>query len=501
MADNFDQTIPHIFISYAHNDNVVPRQWVDEFAKRLKEYVDVRWGGDAKVWTDSREVQGNDALQRKILAAVKRAYVIVSVISPSYFNSPWSLTELRTFYEAAKVDAEVDVTLRVFKVYKLSVEPIAAKTIPELVDTMGFAFYTKGERKDVTIDPSHANDVFNNAIDDVAIPVSQVLTKLLGGENRLSRMTGIRIYLGRAGSDLAEQRYALRIALLLAGHSVIETDLVYDGTYEKRVRAQLAGCHMSIHPIGDNYARLENSDLPVDRPAYDLANEEAKRRPEFRRISWRPVRTLPGNEAQARFIEVVRDDVTLGNMEHIEEELVYFKETLNDRLAVIAEHMGPGGLKPRAPARVSAKTVYLLYDPRFDGVEGTASAAAITAIRDYLIEQKFNVAKPLTERSPQDIADFHRRALRKCDGVLVYYGDASPLWIADAVDDLHDTAKGRGFDAGGYDECAVLLAPQMTPAKRDFNDFDVRRLVLTDPFDPAVLANFIAKLRAAVQPR
>jgi hypothetical protein len=499
MADNFDEAAPHIFISYAHNDNVVPRQWVDEFARRLKEYVDVRWGGDANVWTDSRKVQGNDPLQRKILSAVERSHVIVSVISPSYFNSPWSLTELRTFYEAAKSGTEVDVALRVFKIYKLSVEPLAAQTIPELIDTMGFPFYTNSETKDVTIDPSKANDVFNNAIDDLAIPVSQVLSKLAGGKNGLSRMTGIRIYLGRTGSDLVQQRYALRIALLLAGHSVIETDLVYDETYENRVRAQLAGCHMSIHPIGDNYARLENSDLPVDCPAYGFANDEAKQRPEFRRISWRPVRTLPGNEAQARFIEFIRDDVRLGNMEHVEEELVYFKETVNDRIAAIAEHLQPPGGKPEAVVRGSAKTVYLLYDPRCDGAEGTAGAADIPAIRRYLIEQRFKVVKPLTEGSAQDVAEFHRRALRKSDGVLIYHGDARPVWVADTVDDLHDASVGRGFERGGYDACAVLLAPPMTEAKRDYNDADVPAILAAHPFDAAVLAPFIASLRAAVQ--
>ena len=481
-------------------DNVVPSNWVDTFAERLQAYVSVRWGIQANIWKDHLQLQGNDPLPEKILGALTRSSVIVSVISPTYFKSPWCTTELHTFCESKRSSTDVSLPLRVFKVFKSAVEATATKQIPELVDTMGFPFYHKSQdgKKDVSVDRSQEQADFDNLVDDLAIPISQVLDKLLGGEGGVSRLSGIKIYLGRTGSDLAPQRDRLRIGLLLAGHTVVETDPVYDTGYDKRVVAQLADCHMSIHPIGDNFVRLENSDLPIDGHAYDLATETARSRPEFLRISWRPSRSLPPEARQAEFVERVRDDVQLANMEHIEDQREFFEQTLGDRLAAIRDRIkaaaaaaAPAG--PAAAARPRANQVYLLFDPRRDGVAGTPSAVTIAAVRAHLIDQKFKVVKPVTDGSEQDAAEFHDLMLKQSDAVLIYYGNAGPLWIAKIGAALKDT--GRGFGLNGYAACAVLMAPPRSDEKDDYNDPDVPGIAISEPFDPAVLAPFLAVLR------
>jgi hypothetical protein len=509
MPDNFDEEAPHIFISYAHMDNVVPDHWVDTFADRLQAFVSVRWGTEAKVWKDHLQLQGNDPLPEKILSALQRAYVIVSVISPTYFKSPWCTTELHTFCEAKRSGSDVGLPLRVFKVFKLGVEATAMKVIPELVDTMGFPFYHYNGRKDVSVDPSEARADFDNLVDDVAIPVSQVLDKLLGGVGGLSRMSGIKIYHGRTGTDKAAERDRLRISLMLAGHTPVETDPVYDDQYDARVKAQLAACHLSIHPIGDNFARLENSDLPIDAHAYDLANDEAHARPEFLRISWRPSKLLPSDPHQAAFVERVRDDVQLANMEHIEDKREYFEQTLGDRLAAIRARMQAATAAAQPPtttsaqpptaataARPRAAKVYLLFDPRRDGAEGTPGAATIAAIRAHLIAQKLTVVKPLADGSPDEVAEYHQLMLRQSDAVLIYHGNATPLWVAKSVAEL--TTAGRGFGTNGYAATAVLLAPPPSDEKTDYNDVDVPGITTSEPFDASALAPFLAALHGAV---
>jgi TIR domain len=524
MADDLAAAKPDIFISYSHIDNEDPPQWVDTFAKQLQLKVDSRWGVRAKIWKDER-LDGNDVLQPTILPVVKSATVIVSVVSPGYLQSPWCQTELKTFCDANKTGLTVNGKSRIFKVEKLPIDdPAKLGTIPELLDCTGEKFYTKSKdgKKDVPVDPKRKAE-FANLVDNVALALTPLLGSLVGERARLPS-TGLTIYLAATSSDLRAQAESLRNSLRLAGHTVLENDPVYTPDYDQRVAGQLARALLSIHPVGDNYATLENSDELIESRAYALANEEAKRRTDFMRVAWRPGSSLPEESRKRAFVATLRDDVDQANMQFLARPLEELKTFVADYVrklttpaappaaasppaAAAPPAASPGTAQPAAapfapkPAaavgKQRAKAVYLLYDNAADNAAGSPSAAHLTALRKFLFERGLEVRRPLSEGFPEVLADYHARMLRTCDAVLIYYGNADPDWLQLRVTDLGDPALGRG--PGGYAACAVLLAPPRTADKDDYMSHDVPGVDIADPLDRAQLETALREFVDTVQ--
>ena len=503
MSDEFAPAKPDIFISYSHIDNEDPPQWVDTFAKQLQLKVNNRWGVRASIWKDQR-LQGNDVLEPTILSAVKNSTVIVSVVSPGYVRSSWCKTELQTFVDAHRAGLTVDGKSRIFKVEKLPADQAALGTLPALVDCIGSRFYTRSKdgTKDVPVDPKHKAE-FGNLVDDVALALAPLLGTLVGEGARLP-LTGLTIYLGATSSDLRQQAESLRNALRLAGHTVLETDPVYAADYDERVRGQLAKSAISVHPVGDNAAMLENADDLIESRAYRLANEEAARRPDFLRVSWRPAGTVPSDPRKSEFVKKLRDDVDQPNMQYLARPFDELKTFLDDHIKKLTAPPGPApgsapaAAAPVAAARPATKAVYLLYDAGTDNAPGSAAATTLTAIRKYLFfDQKFEVKRPLAQGEPAEVAAYHARMLKVCDAVLIYYGNATPAWLESMVADVTDPASCR---SGGYDACAVLLAPPRTADKDDYMSHEVPGIELAEPFDaaqlPASLASFVASVQA-----
>lgn len=512
MADDFAAAKPDIFISYSHIDNEDPPQWVDTFAKQLQLKVDSRWGVRAKIWKDER-LDGNDVLQPTILPVVQSATVIVSVVSPGYLQSPWCQTELKTFCDAHKTGLTVNGKSRIFKVEKLPIDdPAKLGTIPELLDCTGEKFYTKSKdgKKDVPVDPRRKAE-FANLVDNVALALTPLLGSLVGERARLPS-TGLTIYLAATSSDLRAQAESLRNSLRLAGHTVLENDPVYTPDYDQRVAGQLARALLSIHPVGDNYATLENSDELIESRAYALANEEARRRTDFMRVAWRPGSSLPEEARKRAFVATLRDDVDQTNMQYLARPLEELKTFVADYVKKLTTPAAPppaaspgtaqaaaapSAPKPAAaPAKRGTKAVYLLYDNAADNAPGSASAAHLTALRKFLFERGFEVRRPLAEGFPEVLADYHARMLRTCDAVLIYYGNADADWLQLRVTDLGDPALGRG--PGGYAACAVLLAPPRTADKDDYLSHDVPGIDVTDPLDRAQLETALGPFADAV---
>ncbi len=494
--DEFAPHNPDIFISYAHIDNEEPPEWVDEFASLLHRKVMVRLGSRPRIWRDHLRLSGNDQLEKIIIPAVRKSMVIVSVISPGYVASDWCRKELHAFCEAHPPD---DLSLRgksrVFKVVKLPPDDLTELgTMPELLDTTGDEFFSNNGKKDVSLEPSRDAERFKDKVDDVALAIVQILGALLGHDVDLAP-SGLTVYLAPSTYDLRAQRESLRNALRLDGHIVLETDPVFTDDYERRVRSQIEKCDLSIHPIGDNYAMLENSEHLVEAAAYTYAGEHAKTHPEFLRITWRNSKAPP-DERKREFVKQLADDVELENMQYVVMPLEDLKSYVKECAAAILAQRSETRTAQRANAPARRKTVYLAWDPMTDCAPGTPGAVTVAAVRRYLFDQGFDVKKRLSGSDSEKADDVHRRMLRLCDGVLLYQGDADPAWVESMVADLADPAVGRGFGHGGYDACAVLFGPPPSGYKSEYLDHDVPAIPVAGSFDPASLDDFIAALRA-----
>src|SRR5207244_7028630 len=88
------------FISYAHLDNVElvegRKGWVANLHRALEVRVGQLLGKKPEIWRDPK-LTGNDILEHALLERLRRVTALISVVSPRYVRSEWSLRELTEF--------------------------------------------------------------------------------------------------------------------------------------------------------------------------------------------------------------------------------------------------------------------------------------------------------------------------------------------------------------------------------------------------------------------
>src|SRR5436853_5491235 len=111
------------FISYAHLDNVElvegRKGWVANLHRALEVRVAMLLGKPPHIWRDPK-LSGNDLFADTLIDRLKRVAILVSVVSPRYLKSEWTLRELNEFWRIAEEEGGVHVRnkARVFKVLK-----------------------------------------------------------------------------------------------------------------------------------------------------------------------------------------------------------------------------------------------------------------------------------------------------------------------------------------------------------------------------------------------
>lgn len=75
----------HVFISYAHIDNLPlsPEQegWISRFHQTFSVFLSQRLGGKARIWRDLK-LQGNDIFSDEIVDAYRDTALLISILSP-----------------------------------------------------------------------------------------------------------------------------------------------------------------------------------------------------------------------------------------------------------------------------------------------------------------------------------------------------------------------------------------------------------------------------------
>ena len=111
---NFDLDV---FVSYAHLDDAAlvedQKGWVAKLHRdarnpRLAQLL----GKSPRIWRDPK-LQGNDVFAETLVDRLKRAAVLVSVVSPRYVRSEWTTRELNEFCKAAEQQGGVQIAAQV----------------------------------------------------------------------------------------------------------------------------------------------------------------------------------------------------------------------------------------------------------------------------------------------------------------------------------------------------------------------------------------------------
>jgi hypothetical protein len=200
------------------------------------------------------------------------------------------------------------------------------------------------------------------------------------------------------------------------------------------------------------------------RDQIELANQYSQERHDFSRILW-----VPTDAAQREFDEFVQG--LQNEPDFISTNLESLKDIIRDRLTEPAIRV------PNIPLDGTVK-IYLDCDER------DLETPEIEPLYKWL-DQNFRVILPDSENNGVIRSE---ALLKQCEAVLIYYGQASGLWLKRRLLALKKTL---------YDRSTPLRAKAIyaaNPAKQQFSDPDVPVIEGFGGFQPDLLNVFLEQL-------
>jgi hypothetical protein len=484
--------VDEIFISYAHIDNDSLKQglegWITKFHHALEIRVAQVRGQPPKVFRDPK-LQGNDVFGDVLMARLRKAALMVSVLSPGYIQSEWCSRELDEFCTTLSAAGRLvlgDHKARVFKIVKTAV-PLAST--PEVFQALiGYEFFQldpKGRPRELDeIYGPEAEREFWARLNDLAYDIAELLNVL---ENPPETSGKPFVYLAETTSDLDGDRDAIRRDLQRHGYTVLpdRTLPLKLADLEAFLASEVARCKISVHLAGPLYGVVpEGTDESLTAIQNRIAREAGKAG-RLVRLVW--IKSGDGiQEArQKSFVEQARTDPGLDEgADVLEKSIEELKTELYNRLKA-AEIPPP---EAAGPTVAGVTHVYLIC------VQGDQDA--LKPVADYLFQQGCEVALPLFDKdaTDADLREDHEANLKSCDAVMIYYGQGSVAWQRAKMRELAGSA-GLGRKAP-FLAAGILLGPPQTDAKQQFRSNDVVVMRMPDTFTSAVLNDFLSRLRS-----
>lgn len=499
------------FISYAHLDNVElvegRRGWVANLHRALEVRVAQLLGKPPSIWRDPK-LSGNDVFADILLERLKHVAVLVTVISPRYLKSEWTLRELSEFWHAAEAQGGVNVgsKARVFKVLKTPV-PLE-KTPPELRGLIGYDFFRidpdtgKVRELDEVFGPDAQRD-FWIKLDDLAHDIVEILEVLEDGTPPAAAAataaakaavaptatsasaTAGAVYLAETTADLREQRDALKRDLQQQGYTVLPDHpmpYIVDEA-QAAIREDLARCRMSIHPIGRKYSLVpEGGTESLIEIQHELATERAMQGG-FSRLLWIPDGLQVDDERQRQVIERLKRDPRIRDNADLLE--TFFEDLRTMMQDWLRKSRAPQEPSPPASA-AAARRLYIVADAR--------DAQAIGAWLDPLFDQGLEVIQPMFEGDEAELREYHEENLASCDGLLIFYGAANELWLRRK---LREVQKAIGYGrTKPVPPVAIALIGARTPEKERFRTHEAQVIPQWDGCAIDRLAPYLSQVKS-----
>jgi hypothetical protein len=505
------------FISYAHLDNVElvegGKGWVANLHRALEVRVAQLLGKTPHIWRDPK-LKGNDLFADTLVDRLQHVALLISVVSPRYVKSDWTLRELNEFWSAAEKQGGVRVRdrARVFKVLKTPV-PLE-KTPPRLQQLLGYEFFK--------VDPDtgkirELNEVFGSdaqrefwvKLDDLAHDICELLESIdeIAGVDaqadarRLEPEDAEAVYLAATTSDLREQRESIRRDLQQHGYTVLPDRVLphVSDELEVAVREDLARCCMSIHLIGRIYSFVpEGGAASLVEVQHELATERAAQG-SFARLLWMPDAITIDDERQKVVVQRLRRDPRIqGNADFLETFFEDLRTAIQDwmhreqqrREQLKREHAVDAASAvidvAQPPAAAPPPRLYLIADQR-DG-------SVLSPWADALFQEHIEVIRPIFEGDEAEIREYHEENLAQCDGVLILYGAGNELWLRRKLRELQKS-PGYGRTKPPAKTAICLINPK-TPEKEAFKTHDAAVIPQWDGVGLAALRSFITQLKA-----
>ena len=262
-----------IFMSYAHDDDLILAPGPDElgFVSFLDQQLRLKLrdlgARQANVWRDRRRISQGDQFADITDDGLKRAELLVVVMSPNWMQRPYCRKEFDTLLSLRKAAGVTNPTTRTLVVGKGYVDRIARPA--ELQGQEGFLFYSRDDENDVSaITPffnrGKCNDRFYAELDDLASGLQQRVTQILSGApaTQTARATapivapnGRTVFLAKPASDMKGPYVRLVTELQGKGFNVApdpSADVPSDNSAEAFVADALTKAEVFVHLVGDS---------------------------------------------------------------------------------------------------------------------------------------------------------------------------------------------------------------------------------------------------------
>lgn len=471
----------HLFISYAHIDNVPLTEnqqgWITRFHSTLSAMLNMRLGRKAEIWRDSK-LNGNDIFADEIIQQFPKTELLISVLTPRYAESEWCTREVKEFCKCAETTGGlvVDNKARVLKIIKLPVDDEGP--LPSVMrEALGYPFYEFDEQQiPLELDPAYGEEFtrkYNLKLAKLAYDVAGLIKKLEAPAATATKILEAppaatskpAIYLAECSFDRRSAREALESELRLHEYPVfpdIQLPKVEE-EYIAAVKGFLERCELSIHLVGVKYGSVP--DGPSEKSVTILQNElaiERHRNSGLRRIISLPEGTKSESAAQQEFIaRLLKDaelqagaDVVTGDIEVLKGVMHAALKKMEKPVALPAERQGNG-------------LVYVICDER--------DRQATIPLRKFLKGRGCDVQIPLFEGDAATVRQNNQDLLAECDAVILFYGNGDEAWKRSIGSELKKASAYRA--AKPLSASYIYLAEPTTASKRELIELEEPNLI------------------------
>ena len=247
------------------------------------------------------------------------------------------------------------------------------------------------------------------------------------------------VYMAAVGRDMVLIRDVLRRELIQRGYRILpEHNLPLSAAHIEQVtKEDLQQCVLSIHLIGEDYAKLvADTDYSIsylqDKIAHEYAllvrNKRQKNPKElpFHRLIWVDPHVESLTENQQVFIENLRSEAaTIEEAEVMEIPFGEFRFIVLENLRKVLPTLP---ITPLTEEKSQNTSVYLMYD--------RADHDSVTALASVLIDEGLEVLALSNEGEPSALRYEHQEHLRRCDASIIYIKDANEQWLNAKLQDL-----------------------------------------------------------------
>lgn len=485
-----------IFISYAHVDNEDPMGvgWVKLFRDcleaRLKQLIGDRTGTRAlAIWRD-KKLDGNERFAEVLVDEVRKAALMVSVLSPSYVSSDWCRKEIQTFCDAAGGERGLYVSANKARVIKVLKDEVPRDRHPEVLQAgLGYEFYVKDKetKRPLPFTLTRGDDteaMAKRVIDDLArtiletleainaegaapavgvpaavTPAAPAVAAATATATAAKADSGAVVYLAETEYELDPMRQQLRRELADRGITVLPAgDLPLRGpqVFEAAVRDDLARSQLSVHLVGATRATIPGGckdDVVVLQDRYAAERAGAG----LRRLVWLPPDLAVADDQpdHKAFVEKLeRAPLAAEATEVVRAPLHALLEQIHVTLE--RQRRAAEAPPPRAPGDEAIPAIYVISHP--------VDEALSQAVEGQLFGdgETCNILPSARDGNDEERVALHRSNMANCDAVLIVLGAASVAWKDAQLAEAIKAAQARG---GRKVPVRVYLGPPVAEIK------------------------------------